>query len=133
MPPDEEAEAAEASGSNKRRKTESGAAAASPSQHFYCPITHALMLDPVITLDGQAYERHAIRQWFAEGKRTSPCTGLALKSTELVPAALIRSLMEELLADSEDWQQRKQDEADEEEKVNILPCTFNIKIDFNRT
>ena len=30
-----------------------------------CPISHALMMDPVVAEDGFTYERQAIEQWFA--------------------------------------------------------------------
>ena len=44
---------------------------------FLCPITHALMVDPVETSDGHIYERHAITTWL-EDHSTSPLTGLTL-------------------------------------------------------
>ena len=46
-------------------------------ESFLCPITHALMVDPVETSDGHIYERHAITTWL-EDHSTSPLTGLAL-------------------------------------------------------
>jgi len=44
---------------------------------FQCPLTMEVMTDPVITADGQTYERTGIESWFALGKRTSPLTGAA--------------------------------------------------------
>ena len=52
--------------------------------HLLCPITHAPMVDPVDTADGQTYEHHAILQWLADHE-TSPLTGLALASKTLTP------------------------------------------------
>jgi hypothetical protein len=43
-----------------------------------CPLTMEVMRDPVITADGQTYERAEIESWFALGKRTSPLTGAEL-------------------------------------------------------
>ena len=33
-------------------------------KNFICPITQAVMVDPVVTADGHTYEREAIEQWF---------------------------------------------------------------------
>jgi hypothetical protein len=32
---------------------------------FFCPITTALLVNPVLAADGVAYEAHAIQEWFA--------------------------------------------------------------------
>lgn len=61
-----------------------------------CPITLCLIKDPVMTCDGQTYERAAIEQWFKSGKKISPITGLPLKNTNLIPNILLKSLIEEL-------------------------------------
>jgi len=44
-----------------------------------------VMWDPVITTDGQTYERAEIESWFTLGKRTSPLTDAELSSTHLTP------------------------------------------------
>ena len=60
-----------------------------------CPITHELMVDPVISVDGQTYERAAIERVFGEtreGKKVrSPVTGSLLSSRSLIPNVSIRS------------------------------------------
>ena len=38
---------------------------------FVCAVTGEPMQDPVLTVDGQAYERAAIEEWFRRGNRTS--------------------------------------------------------------
>jgi hypothetical protein len=58
---------------------------------FLCPITHELMTDPVITVDGQSYERTAIQEWFQRGSITSPATGAILTSNILVPNHALRN------------------------------------------
>jgi hypothetical protein len=50
-----------------------------------CPITGDLFVDPVMTADGQTYERSAIQRWFDQGHRTSPATNLPLSSMALIP------------------------------------------------
>lgn len=57
-----------------------------PSLH--CPITSEPFEDPVLTLDGHTYERHAISQWFESGHATSPITGADLPSDTLVTIIL---------------------------------------------
>jgi hypothetical protein len=35
-----------------------------PEDEYCCPITHQIMIDPVVTVHGQTYERKAITEWF---------------------------------------------------------------------
>eukprot|EP00656_Telonema_subtile_P049737 TRINITY_DN6256_c0_g2_i1.p1 TRINITY_DN6256_c0_g2~~TRINITY_DN6256_c0_g2_i1.p1 ORF type:complete len:568 (+),score=161.77 TRINITY_DN6256_c0_g2_i1:233-1936(+) len=61
------------------------AASLSGSPHdFLCPISQALMCDPVIACDGHSYERSQITQWFSQ-QLTSPKTGAALSTAQLIP------------------------------------------------
>jgi hypothetical protein len=62
---------------------------------FQCPLTMEMMRDPVMTADGQTYERAAIEEWFALGKRTSPLTGEELPSTNLLPNIALRKVIRE--------------------------------------
>ncbi|PIA90444.1 putative bifunctional E2/E3 enzyme [Cercospora beticola] len=56
---------------------------ASVPHELRCPISYALLEDPVQAVDGFTYSRSAIEQWF--GVRTSsPMTGLPLQSQALV-------------------------------------------------
>jgi hypothetical protein len=48
-----------------------------------------------MTADGQTYERAAIEEWFALGKRTSPLTGEELPSTNLLPNIALRKVIRE--------------------------------------
>jgi len=52
---------------------------------FRCPISQEVMREPVVTADGQTYERCNIEEWFRRGYVTSPLTNLSLPSKELVP------------------------------------------------
>jgi hypothetical protein len=60
-----------------------------------CPITKDPMADPVVTHDGQSYERSAIEQWFNSGKVTSPATGATLTHQNLVPEFALRGAIHE--------------------------------------
>lgn len=63
---------------------------------FMCPITHAVMSDPVISIDGYTYERSAIAQWF-QSSRKSPVTGVQLAHRLLTPNHAIRTLLKSLI------------------------------------
>ena len=54
-----------------------------------------VMWDPVITADGQTYERTETESWFALGKRTSPLTGTELPSTHVTTNIVLRNVIQE--------------------------------------
>ena len=69
---------------------------------FLCPITQDYMRDPVITSDGQTYERRAIEAWLsrraAQGLAlTSPLTGEPLAGDTLIPNVVLRGLIHDML------------------------------------
>ncbi|XP_067004691.2 WD repeat, SAM and U-box domain-containing protein 1 isoform X2 [Anabrus simplex] len=57
---------------------------------FLCPITHEVMLDPVICADGFTYERAAINEWFLSGRFTSPMTNAHLSDTKCIPNTALK-------------------------------------------
>jgi hypothetical protein len=62
---------------------------------FICGISHEPMRDPVMTCDGQTYDRKAIQKWFATGRSTSPLTNQPLRTQNLIPNIALRQSMEE--------------------------------------
>jgi hypothetical protein len=64
-------------------------------QSFLCPLTMEVMRDPVVTADGQTYERTEIERWFALGNRTSPLTGAELPITLLFPNIALRNTIQD--------------------------------------
>jgi hypothetical protein len=54
-----------------------------------------VMRDPVMTVDGQTYERVEIEKWFALGNKTSPLTGEELPSTNLFSNIALRTVIRE--------------------------------------
>jgi len=68
-----------------------------PPEDFKCPLTLELMRDPVVTEDGQSYERDAITRWLQEHD-TSPGTGDPLESKRLIPNIRLRSAIRDWLA-----------------------------------
>ena len=79
-----------------RRKAEALVLAKHPD--YACPISLVIMRDPVVTDDGQSYERTEIEAWFktqreANEPLTSPLRA-PLKSSELVPNHSLRHAIE---------------------------------------
>jgi len=69
---------------------------------FLCPITQDYIKNPVVTADGQTYERVAIERWLERQRVrglscTSPLTGEVLEHTQLVPNVALRGLIRDLL------------------------------------
>jgi hypothetical protein len=54
-----------------------------PSE-FYCPITCAIMRDPLMCRSGQSYERSAILVWIQKHGNTCPLTRMPLSARDLV-------------------------------------------------
>ena len=59
-------------------------------QEYHCPITMALMRDPIVCADGFSYERTSIERWFQDGHTSSPLTNLPLADTSLTPNRSLR-------------------------------------------
>lgn len=74
--------------SSHRRQSAATEVAATPADPppdvFVCPITLAVMNDPVVCADGHSYERVAIEKWLAT-RGSSPLTNVPLDSTALLP------------------------------------------------
>lgn len=60
---------------------------------FVCPITQTLMQDPVLTVQGNVYERAAITEWLQSHTR-DPLTNSPLTALTLVPCNPIKSEIE---------------------------------------
>ncbi|CAF4232135.1 unnamed protein product, partial [Rotaria socialis] len=65
-----------------------------PSETFICPITHELMVDPVIDGDGNSYERGAIEDWL-QRNGTSPITRVPLLASDLRPNRALKTAIDE--------------------------------------
>ena len=71
-----------------------------------CPITHAMMLDPVLLADGYSYERAAILKWLAN-HTTSPATGKELRHLCITPNHALRTTISELVTESRSGSRRR--------------------------
>ena len=63
--------------------------------HFICPLTHQVMDDPVVTVDGMSYERNAILSHFRERGAIAPITAEPLESTTISPNLALRRAIQE--------------------------------------
>jgi len=61
----------------------------------YCPISHSIMVDPVICADGHTYERSSIQTWLSKHS-TSPNTNEELPHKQLVPNLSLRNLIQRI-------------------------------------
>jgi len=62
-------------------------------QAFIDPISHDVMIDPVVAADGHSYERRSLENWMKLSDR-SPLTNLPLVHTDFVPNHALRSQIE---------------------------------------
>ena len=95
-----------------------------PSE-FYCPISHCIMLDPVMDREGNTYERASIEQWLSE-HNTSPITRNSLNVNDLAINRALVGLIEaelERRGDELELEKRKvwQEQRDQKRR-DALPC-----------
>ena len=62
---------------------------------FLCALSQTMMKDPVLSLDGQTYERHNIVQFFATHGAISPVTHQPLASIQVFENAGIKNAIEQ--------------------------------------
>ena len=70
------------------------------SKDLTCAITQELMVDPVIAVDGNTYERQEITQWLASND-TSPKTNLPLEHKTTIPNLAVKQQIERLVGSGE--------------------------------
>jgi hypothetical protein len=67
-------------------------------ENFICPITMAVMKDPVICDDAHTYERSAIKQWLSTNNH-SPITRQIINNNNLIPNIVLRNIIQEFEKD----------------------------------
>ena len=65
-----------------------------PPNHFICPISHQLFVDPVIDTEGNTYERDAILRWLILTPDKSPITGNRLRMEDLVEDRVVKNAID---------------------------------------
>ncbi|XP_020572266.1 U-box domain-containing protein 9 [Phalaenopsis equestris] len=68
-------------------------ASVSIPKHFLCPLSSAIMRDPVVLATGETYDRAYIQEWLSSGNRTCPQTQQVLSTTILTPNHLVRNMI----------------------------------------
>ena len=64
-------------------------------EEYLCPISQDIMLNPVICMDGQTYDRISITRWL-ETKSVSPHTNQRMEKT-LIPNYAMKNIIEKWL------------------------------------
>ncbi len=67
-------------------------------EEYLCPITHEVMTDPVVTSDGNTYERQAIEQWLKKNN-TSPLTNKPLANKKVIPNQHLKNTITKFMND----------------------------------
>ena len=60
-------------------------------EELLCPLTHELLIDPVMTEDGHTYERAVLERWLSSHD-TDPLTGVVMRDRTLRPNVLVRGM-----------------------------------------
>jgi len=79
------------------------AAVAKVIEHYTCPISQQILVDPVVAQDGVIYERRCIERWLKE-RKSSPVTNQEMGPTLLSSIAalqVVANLVEEGLVDAD--------------------------------
>ncbi len=77
-----------------------------PPKEIVCPITRAVLLDPVVACDGWTYERSAIEPKLQRGDYVSPVSGETIRCNILVPNIAIQKLAG--LWSDEAWRRKRE-------------------------
>lgn len=81
-------------------------------EELCCAITHELMRDPVVTTQGQTYERAAIETYWQAGVVRDPLTNMAVLDTTLMSNFTVRRMVQRFLDENpeytvEEWPTRE--------------------------
>jgi hypothetical protein len=103
-------------------------------EDYSCPITHQLMVDPVLASDGHTYEREAINKWL-EKNNTSPMNNTVLQHKYLAPNLFAKTIIEQFLNANnvctveKFWEVIKERNVEELKKINFLERHLESKND----
>ena len=105
-------------------------------KEWYCPITHDIMIVPVMADDGITYEKDAIEKWLSNNTK-SPITGKSISKNSLTVNYALKNTIEQIVfnksqsvIDSSHWTKSKSNIAISTSKVNYNKKKYlHIKID----
>jgi len=63
---------------------------------FLCPISHDIMIDPVLTVNGLCYDRYSIEKWY-ECNDTDPCHGNNVENKSLIPNLILKEIIHKFI------------------------------------
>jgi len=67
------------------------------TQPLLCPITHALMVDPVLAEDGHTYERSSIELWLTNNPTSPLVPNKRLKASNLITLRIVQETVKALV------------------------------------
>ena len=73
-----------------------------PPDDYMCPLSLCLMDDPVTTMAGSVYERAQIAEWLRDNV-TDPKTNTKMRSKKLVPAHLVKGMIQQWREEHPDY------------------------------
>ena len=96
-------------------------------EDFQCSITCEIMTDPVITDDGESYERTAIAKWL-ESHDTSPNTNGKLDNKKLIPNRKLKSQISAFVESNRRLFEQELITAAQEGSFDIVQLVLNLGI-----
>ena len=67
---------------------------------YKCPISHELMVDPIVASDGHTYERFCFERWVSGGKIVSPMTNAPLYSINTIPNLNLKKIISQFISEN---------------------------------
>mmetsp|Transcript_26567 Transcript_26567/g.36537 ORF Transcript_26567/g.36537 Transcript_26567/m.36537 type:complete len:282 (+) Transcript_26567:330-1175(+) len=95
-------------------------------KHLICPLTQEIMVDPVITANGQTYERAYIEKWFKR-HATDPLTNTVVTNA-LIPNRALKDAIEEFKSQCAILKATQQSDADHEVAVKLWMEETQLKL-----
>lgn len=89
---------------------------------MYCPISFKIMTDPVVTLNGDSYQREAIEKWI-DVKGTCPITRNPITKNQLIPNIALRISIEKSVPELIKEQTELEIKDIEAQLLNVTPVT----------
>jgi len=88
-----------------------------PSE-LMCPISHDIMVDPVVAADGHTYERYQFERWVSGGKVVSPMTNLALNSITCYPNFNLSKIIKQFVSENAPVSKKRKKERERAQKAD---------------
>jgi U-box domain len=90
---------------------------------FFCPITHQVMQDPLLSRYGQSYERHAILTWLEGHGNACPLTRQPMAVSDLIQNRALKSKIRVWYRSRGLTSWLNEDTDDDDDKKDGLSCS----------